>query len=106
MTTLVSRLPLRPALRFDPAAALAALLGTLLVAAVSAANGGYSPTSWGWVTLGLAWAGVLALVLRPEVSVGTLEWTVVLAFAGLVLWSLASAAWSGDTGGTFYSSER
>jgi len=106
MTTLVSRLPLRQALRIDPAAAVAAALGTLLVAPVAAVNGGYSPTSWGWVTLGLAWAGILALVLRADVSIGLLEAIAILALAALVLWSLVSVAWSDDAGASVLSTER
>src|SRR6267142_3251712 len=106
MTTLVSRLPLRQALRIDPAAAVAAALGTLLVAPVAAVNGGYSPTSWGWVTLGLAWAGILALVLRRDISVGPLEAVVILAFGALVLWSLVSVTWSDDAGASLLSTER
>src|SRR4051812_16866979 len=106
MTTLVSRLPLRPALRLDRPAALAGLLGTLLVAPVAAANGGYSPTSWGWISLGLAWAIVLALVLRPDVTFGPYEAVAVVAFGALVLWSLVSVAWSDDAGATLLSAER
>ncbi|NUR78727.1 MAG: O-antigen ligase family protein, partial [Thermoleophilia bacterium] len=106
MTTLVSRLPLRPALRLDRPSALAALLGTLLVAPVAAVNGGYSPTSWGWISLGLAWASILALALVPDVSIGLPEAVAVAAFGGLVAWSLASVVWSGDVGATLLSTER
>src|SRR4051794_22180626 len=106
MTTLVSRPALRPALRIDGATALAALFGTLLVAPVAAANGGYSPTAWGWVTLGLAWAAILALVLRADVSIGRLEAIAIVAFGALVVWSLASVLWSDDAGASVLSTER
>jgi len=106
MTTLASRLPLRPALRLDPAATVAALLGAILVAAVSAVNGGYAATSWGWVTIALAWLAVLALVLRPDVSVGRLEVVTALAYAAFVVWTLASALWSDDAGASLLSAER
>ena len=106
MTTLVSRLPLRSALRLDRSTALAALLGTLLVAPVAAVNGGYSPTSWGWISLGLAWIAILALALGSDVSVGLPEAAAVAAFGALVSWSLASAAWSGDAGASLLSAER
>jgi len=106
MTALVSRLPLRPALRLDPGTVVAALLGTLLVAAVSASNGGYAATSWGWATIALAWVAVLALVLRPDVSLGWLELVTALAYAAFVVWSLASALWSDDAGASLLSAER
>jgi hypothetical protein len=79
MTTLASRLPLRPALRLDPATAVAVVLGAILVSAVSASNGGFAATSWGWVTIALAWLGVLTLVLHSDISVGRLEVVTALA---------------------------
>ena len=106
MTTLASRLPLRPALRLDPATAVAVVLGAILVSAVSAANGGYAATSWGWVTIALAWLGVLALVLRSDLSVGRLEAVTALAYTAFVVWTLVSALWSDDAGASLLSAER
>ena len=106
MATLASRLPLRPALRLDAAAAVAALLAAILVAAVSASNGGYAATSWGWATVALAWLAVLAVVLRPDVYVGRLELVTLLAYAAFVVWTLASALWSDDAGASVLSAER
>jgi len=81
------------------------LLG-LLVAPVAAVNGGYSATSWGWVTLALAWAAIVAIALRTDVSVGVLDAVAALAFAALALWSLLSLLWSDDAGATMLSTER
>ena len=81
------------------------LLG-LLVAPVAAVNGGYSATSWGWVTLALAWAAIVALALRTDVSVGVLDAVAALAFVALALWSLLSLLWSDDAGATMLSTER
>jgi O-antigen ligase len=110
-TTLASRLPPRSAvqrtvLRLEPGTILAAVLAALLVSAVSAANGGYAPTSWGWVTISLAWVAVLVLLLRHDVSIGLLEGVVILAYASFVVWSLGSALWSGDAGVSVLSAER
>jgi len=98
-----SSLPER--LQIDTGTAVAVLLG-LLVAPVAAVNGGYSSTSWGWVTLGLAWAAILALALRADLSIGVLDAVAVAALFALVLWSLLSVTWSADAGATILSTER
>jgi len=92
-------------LRIDGATTVAVLLG-LLVAPVAAVNGGYSSTSWGWVTLALAWAAIVALALRADLTVGVLEAVALLAFLALALWSLLSLVWSDDAGATMLSTER
>jgi hypothetical protein len=48
------------------------LLGALLTGLLAGDHGGYWPTSWGWATVALVWAGALALVLR-DVQVSRLD---------------------------------
>ena len=67
-----------------------------LVGGVGAAQGGYFPTSWGWIVLGLGWAAGLALVLRREIRLGRLELATLGALVALVAWVGLSIAWSDD----------
>jgi hypothetical protein len=85
---------LLPALGVGVPAALAFLAPTL----ASAANGGYFPTQWGWSAIALLLVVGTALVVRPSIALGPLEWTMLgglVAFAGWValstVWSVSSA---------------
>ena len=49
---------------------------------------------------------VLAVVLRTGITVAALDAVAVLALSALVLWTLASAAWSDDVGAALQSAER
>jgi hypothetical protein len=89
-----------------PAELPAAVLGLALVTPIASANGGYDSTSWGWISLVLAWVAGLALVLRPNVTLSRLELLAVGALSLFALLTLLSAAWSGDAGGSVLSFER
>jgi O-antigen ligase len=74
-------------------------LGTALVvfvpvAALAGAQGGYFPSSWGWVTLPLLWIAAVTLALRRHVRLSIAERTYVGLLAALVTWILLSALWS------------
>ena len=85
---------LLPALGVGVPAALAFVAPTL----ASAANGGYFPTQWGWTAIALLLVVGTAVVVRMNVELGLLEWTMLgglVAFAGWValstVWSVSSA---------------
>jgi hypothetical protein len=71
-----------------------ALLGFLVVAALAVSDGGYWPTAWGWSALALIWAAVLALLLRPDPRVGTVELAFLGALIALLGWIALSTAWT------------
>ena len=72
----------------------AAALGAVAAGFVGAAGGGYFPPSWGGSTLFLLWAAAVALVLGGELSLTRARVGVLAALGGLLLWTLASIAWS------------
>ena len=74
-------------------AAVAAVVA-LAVGGLAAADGGYFPHSWGWASLGLAWAGAAALLLRERVELGRAELAVLGLLAALAAWTLLSALWT------------
>jgi O-Antigen ligase len=82
----------------------AAAVTALLVPATAAANGGYFATSWGWAALAGGWLACLGLLIRPA----TLRHGAVLllGLAGLLVWSLVSAAWAPASDGAFEAAER
>lgn len=85
----------RPSLTFGLGELVAA--GSFaLVLAVGLFDGGYFPTAWGWVVLGVVWAACLALVLRDRIALGRLEVVTLGTLALFVAWVAASIAWSND----------
>jgi hypothetical protein len=77
--------------------ALVLLPGALAFAAViglAAAQGGYFPTSWGWVSVPLLWAVAVALIVRDNVGLTTAERFFLGALAGLAGWIVLSSLWS------------
>ena len=92
--TRAARLSADTATRVEPRAALVAVLVPIAVVALTAAQGGYFPTSWGWSASLLLWGVALWSVVsgRTEAQRGD------LAFAGLLTlfacWVGLSLAWS------------
>ena len=68
-------------------------------------DGGYWPTAWGWSGVSLAFAAVLALVLR-EPRLGRLDVAFLAALAAVLVWTLASGAWSEAPGRSVLESHR
>jgi O-Antigen ligase len=64
------------------------------VFALAAAQGGYFPTAWGWATLPLLWAIVIALLVRPKLTLSDRERVFVTLLAAFAVWIVVSTAWS------------
>ena len=85
---------------------IAFLAASLPVMALTAANGGFFPSSWGWASLAFAWAAALAIALRLRCSLGTLELVYLGSFAALVGWYLLSTLWSAAVPNSVFETER
>lgn len=64
------------------------------VGVLAASNGGYFPTAWGWSALILLFVAVLALVLRSEIALGSLELGFLGGTAVVVAWIGLSIGWT------------
>ena len=81
-------------------------LTTLFVAALSASQGGYFPTSWGWSSAGALVVLALWAVVADTTEIRRIELLVVALFTLLFLWTLLSASWSGDAGTSVHEAQR
>ncbi|MEX0673850.1 MAG: hypothetical protein WD067_03690, partial [Gaiellaceae bacterium] len=86
--------------------AAVAAVAALAVGGLAAADGGYFPHSWGWASLGLAWAGAAALVLRERVELGRAELAVLALLGAFAGWTLLSALWTESVPLTALEAER
>ncbi|MHB8650742.1 MAG: hypothetical protein ACYDBR_11300, partial [Gaiellaceae bacterium] len=91
--------------RTTPSGAAAGLLGLGAVAPIAAVDGGYNPSSWGWLSLALAVAAIVGIVVQPRRVQSRPALVAVGALAALAAWTLLSATWSGDAGRTAHSFE-
>jgi O-antigen ligase len=66
----------------------------LLVAPVLGANGGFSPTSWGWTAAALAGACLVAASLRDVSRPTPLELLYFGGLLGFALWEALATAWT------------
>jgi hypothetical protein len=85
---------------------LTAIFAAALTVAAGAANGGYFPTSWGWLGLVLGWTTLVVLLLRENVAVSHLDAAFVAAGTAFVGWVALSAVWSLDVPQTVLEVER
>jgi O-antigen ligase len=73
---------------------LVGLAAVGVIVPLAAVDGGYFPTAWGWVGLVLLTAAATALSVSTDIRLSALE----LGFAGglvaLLVWTLASNAWT------------
>jgi hypothetical protein len=76
------------------AAVPSAGLALTSIAALGAAGGGYFPASWGWSAIAFAWVAGLALVVRPALRLGALEFVFVGGLAAFTGWGVASSLWA------------
>jgi hypothetical protein len=90
--------------RFLPWLPAAAAFGSVF--GLAAAQGGYFPTSWGWVSVPLLWAVALALIMRSNVRLNISERLFVGALAALIAWLALSWAWSAAPAETALELER
>ncbi|MGN6797548.1 MAG: O-antigen ligase family protein [Gaiellaceae bacterium] len=81
------------AVRTDLTTPAAVAFSTIATAAVAADHGGYWPTSWGWTTLAVSAAALVALVLGAE-RPGALELTWLGGVLLICAWTAASMAWT------------
>jgi O-Antigen ligase len=79
-----------------PRAAVAAI-PLVLIPALGAAQGGFSPDAWVWSGTIAAWLAALGLFLGDSARLRRDVWWV-LAAASLLAWTLASAVWSAEPG--------
>ena len=69
----------------------------MTVVALGLADGGYFPTSWGWLTLGSTWIAILALFLRDSIRTSPAELLYLGALVGLCCWTALSLLWTPTT---------
>lgn len=89
-----------------PRTAPAAAGAFALLAAAAAADGGYFPGSWGWLTLACAWAAVLAVALTADASLPRAGALMLVCLAALTGWIALSALWSVDVTQTMLEARR
>jgi hypothetical protein len=73
---------------------LPAILACAPVLGLAAAQGGYFPTSWGWVGVPLLWAVAIALIVSERIGLTIAERFLLGAFACLGAWIALSTIWS------------
>jgi hypothetical protein len=86
-------------------AAVPAIGSCLLVGGVSAAAGGYFPTSWGWTALALFWVTAIALLIRTAPESGPLEVVFLGALTLFGGWIWLSTTWSESAPRSFVEGE-
>ena len=67
-----------------------------LVLVVGSANGGYFPTTWGWIALVLCWTACVGLLLQQDVALTAGELTLLGFLSLYVTWVALSISWSQD----------
>jgi O-antigen ligase len=77
-----------------------------LVAGTGFAKGGYFPESWGWPTLGAAWAAALAVLARERIALTRTAATAAALLAALTGWTALSVVWSIDVTQSVLEAER
>ena len=88
------------------AAAVPAVLAFVAATAVSAANGGYFPTEWGWSAIALLLVAGTAVVVRTRLPLGRLEWTMLGGLAAFAGWVALSIVWSTSSAQPVLEAER
>jgi O-Antigen ligase len=85
---------------------LPAILAFAPLLGLAAAQGGYFPTSWGWVSVPLLWTVAIALIVRERIGLTTGERFLLGALACLGSWIALSTIWSVAPAQTFLELER
>jgi O-antigen ligase len=88
------------------ARAAAGVFAAVAVVGTAAPQGGYFPTSWGWIALGLGAAAVLARVHEGDARLGGAEIATLALLGGFVCWVALSAVWSQALPATIQEVER
>lgn len=66
----------------------------VLIPALGSVQGGFQPDTWVWAGAIAAWACALAVVVSQDAGALRRAWPWVAASGALLLWTLASTAWS------------
>lgn len=66
----------------------------LAVGGLAVADGGFFPQSWGWASLGLAWAAAAVLLLGRRTELGRPALAMLGLLAAFAAWTLLSVLWS------------
>jgi hypothetical protein len=66
----------------------------VLIPALGLAQGGYQPDAWVWAGALAAWACAVSVVVTEDAGALRRCWPWIAASGALLLWTLASAAWS------------
>jgi O-Antigen ligase len=85
-----------------------ALLATafLATAGLTADNGGFFPSSWGWASLGLLAAAIVGLLCIPQTRLRRLELLLLGGIAAVAAWTWLSIAWSSSRTQSVLTGER
>jgi O-Antigen ligase len=82
-------------------------VGTFVGLVVLAANaGGYFPTTWNWAALTVAWVAAIAIALRQELALSSLEITTIAGLFAFTAWVALSALWSTSAPATLLEPQR
>jgi O-antigen ligase len=84
----------------------AVALGGAGVALPASQQGGYFPTAWGWIAVGLFLAAALALAFRSRIDVHPLQWAFLAGVWILLAWTALSATWSASLPRSIAEAER
>jgi O-Antigen ligase len=106
MTTLVNTRPFAGRLQLLAAQTSTAALVVGTIVGLGATNGGYFPSSWGWTALLFVWSGLIALLVKRNVTVSRLEIVYLGVFVALLCWTALSLLWTLTTAQTVYETER
>jgi O-antigen ligase len=66
----------------------------VLIPALGSVQGGFQPDTWVWAGAIAAWACALAVVMTQDAGALQRAWPLAAASGALLLWTLASTAWS------------
>src|SRR5207248_1554371 len=81
-------------------------LTVLLIAGLSSSQGGYFPTSWGWSSGAALLVIAVWAVLADATEIRRIDLIELGLLTLLFLWTLLSAAWSGDVGTSVHEAQR
>ena len=84
----------------------AAVYGAAAVGLVADSSGGFLPTTWGWTAVVTLWLAVMALILRDEIRLGTLEYVYLGGIFGFTAWVAFSNFWTPSVTSTMHEVQR
>jgi hypothetical protein len=82
------------------------LVAFVPIVGLAGAQGGFFPSSWGWVTLPLLLVAAVALAIRESIRLSTAEQVFLVFIIGLAGWTLASSLWSAAPAASILEAQR